>query len=365
MKKRFINWFHYYDRIIFVSVVMIVVVGILLSCAASPCVARRLNIDPFFFVKRHIIMSVVTTILMLWVSFLPKNGIKFFSLFGYAVCCALLVWTLMKGVEIKGAKRWVTLCGNSLQASEMMKPFLCVLCAWALSSFEHNKGFYIGIAVMVVPICFIILQPDFGMSFLMITTFCAQVFISGIPLIWMISLCIIMIAGGMICYYALPHVKNRIDQFLNPSSESTIDLYQIEKSLQAFQSGGFLGKGPGEGQLKDHVPDVHADFIFSVAGEEFGFIGCVLIIGLFVFLMYRIFKNSYQQLDKFSMLASFGIGMSLFIQFFVNIASSLHLIPTKGMTLPFLSYGGSSMISLSFGIGAVLALSPQIFGRYR
>lgn len=359
MKRKFSAWRSQLDGIFFFLLLLLIGTGCLLSFAASPSVAKRIGLDSLFFVKKHVLMSVVTLVLCLLCSCLSGNAVRAFCVLGYCSCIMLLIMTIFSGIDTKGAKRWVMVFGNSLQASEIVKPFLSGLCAWILCSFPEKKGFYICCGIIFVPILFIIMQPDFGMSFLIIITFMFQIFVAGIPIFWLLGMLVMSGAGCFSCYYFLPHVKKRIDQFFSPSLDTQVDLYQVQKSLQAFGGGGWFGKGPGEGSFKDHVPDVHADFIFSVAGEEFGFIGCLIILVIFMGLIARIFYQGFRQMDRFTLLFCCGIGMSLFIQCFINISSSLHLIPTKGMTLPFLSYGGSSMISLSIGIGMILALRQR------
>ncbi len=356
------RWWWSIDRTSLFLILMIIGLGIVLSFAASPAVAHRLNLETFYFVKRHSMMAFLSIIVIVFVSLCNLYQIRLISLFIYIIGIGLLILTLSSGVEIKGAKRWINIFGQSIQASEFLKPVCCVLSAW-LFSLQYKKknfpGFWASFLVVGMMVGLILLQPDLGMSFVFVSTWVAQLFVAGLPIVWIAFLSLISVSGVVGSYFFFPHVAKRINEFLesNSSSSSTNDLYQIKKSLNAFMNGGWFGKGPGEGVIKHHVPDAHADFIFAVAGEEFGFVGCIVIISLYTALVVRLLYHCFKSHNPFSILTTVGLSAQFGIQAFVNMASSLHLIPTKGMTLPFLSYGGSSMIALSIGMGMALALT--------
>jgi cell division protein FtsW len=340
--------------------------GVLLSFSASPTVAERLNLGTFFFVKRHLLMVVPTVVLMFSVSLLSLKQIRRLAVFIYLVGITLLVLTLLNGIEIKGARRWLMIGGISLQASEFIKPAFTILVAWMLAEKYKDPqfpGLSLSLFLLTSIVCLLLLQPDLGMTLIILSTWIGQLFIAGIPILWMMVLAIVGIVGLGGTYIFLPHVTKRIDQFLDPSSgDPHHDLYQVHKSLEAFKNGGLFGKGPGEGIVKKYVPDAHADFVFAVAGEEFGLIVCLLIVGLFSFIVLRSLSRAMEDSSIFIVMATAGISIQFGLQAFVNMASTLHLIPTKGMTMPLISYGGSSLLALGISMGILLALTRRRHG---
>ena len=277
----------------------------------------------------------------------------------FVASVGLLVLTLLVGPEIKGARRWLPVMSFSLQPSEIAKPAFAVVTAWMFA--EHRlrpefPGYRIGAALLMLMIGLLVLQPDLGMTVVVSTVWFTQLFAAGLPMIFVILLGILGIGGLVGAYFLLPHVASRIDRFLDPAAG---DSYQINRSLEAFANGGIFGRGPGEGVIKTMLPDAHADFIFSVAGEEFGLIACLLLVALFAFVVIRGLGRLLQDQNFFVMLAGTGLVVMFGVQALVNMGSSLHLLPTKGMTLPFISYGGSSLIGLAFAMGMVLGLTRR------
>lgn len=300
------------------------------------------------------------------ISMLSPLQIRRLSVVGYFLCVILLCLTFFYGIEIKGAKRWLSMAGNSIQPSEFMKPFFAVVSAWMFAEKAKNPdfpGFLLSFSLLGIVVSLLMLQPDLGMTVIIVATWMTQLFLSGIPMIW------IGIVGGMgflsliTAYTFFPHVTKRIDQFLDSSGgDVKNELYQITQSLEAFMNGGLFGKGPGEGIVKKNVPDAHADFVFAIAGEEFGFIICLIIVVLFGVIVVRSLMRLLDNAGLFVVLAACGLSTQLGFQTFVNMASSLHLIPTKGMTMPFISYGGSSLIALGIGAGMLLGLTRKSHG---
>lgn len=360
------RWWWTVDRLALSLILIIIAIGVFLSFAASPSVAERLNLDTFYFVKRHMLMVIPAVITMIGVSLLSPIGVRRLSLIIYLVGILLLLWTYFAGLEIKGARRWVMLLGNSIQASEFIKPAITVITAWLIAEKmhdEHFPGISLSMAVIAIVVVLLLLQPDLGMTVVIVATWVGQLFIAGMPLIWMMGLVMVGITGLMGAYFFLPHVTKRIDQFLDPSAGGDLqDLYQITKSLAAFASGGFFGKGPGEGMVKKYVPDAHADFVFAVAGEEFGLLLCIFIVVLFALVVMRFMARATRDTSLFVLLAATGLSVQFGLQAFINMASSLHIIPTKGMTMPFISYGGSSMIALAICCGMLLSLTRKRHG---
>ena len=244
--------------------------------------------------------------------------------------------------------------GLSIQPSEFLKPFFAVVSAWFLTKGLEGKniGFKIVFTIFLLSSCLLILQPDFGMTILFMVVFFAQLFVSGLSIIFVLILVVVLLIVGVLSYYNIENVKNRIDIFIDPLSGDT---YQIEQSIKAFKSGGIKGKGLGQGTLKETIPDAHTDFIFSIAGEELGFIFCSVLILIFLTIVIRGLLASLKKRELYSLILVVGLVSIFGLQAVINIASSLGLIPTKGLTLPLISYGGSSMISSSILIGILLS----------
>lgn len=360
------RWWWTVDRWSFGAILMIIGLGVLLSFAASPPVANRLNLGTFFFVKRHLIMVPPALLIMFGISLLTPLHIRRVASFAYLVGVVMLIATLFYGVEIKGARRWLMVAGMSLQASEFIKPAFAVLAAWMLAEKYKDPefpGLSVSMVLLVILMVLLLLQPDLGMTLVLISTWIGQLFVAGMPLIWMGIL-----AGlGIVClcaaYFLFPHVAKRMDQFFDPAAgDPKQDLYQVTQSLKAFTQGGLFGRGPGEGIVKKNVPDAHADFVFAVAGEEFGLFLCLFIVALFAFVVLRSLMRAMQDSSLFVMMAASGLVIQFGLQAFVNMASALHLIPTKGMTMPFISYGGSSLIALAIAMGMLLGLTRKRHG---
>ncbi|HTZ37557.1 MAG TPA: putative peptidoglycan glycosyltransferase FtsW [Stellaceae bacterium] len=356
------RWWWTVDRWTLGALMALIATGVVLSLAASPAVAVRIGYDPLHFVKRHLLAVPVSIAIMFAVSLLPPRRIRraAFALFGLAL--ALLVLTLVIGVEIKGARRWINVAGLGIQPSELIKPTFAVVAAWLFAEQRRNPGFpgnWISAGLFAVIVAILLKQPDFGMAGVVGAVWFAQFFMAGLRFYW-IGIGLVGTIGSVLAAYEwLPHVTDRINRFLDPGSG---DSYQVRRSLEAFASGGMWGKGPGEGTVKDVLPDAHADFVFAVAGEEFGLVACVLIVGLFAFVVLRGFSRLLQEQDQFVLLAATGLLIQFGLQAAVNMASALRLIPTKGMTLPFLSYGVSSMLALALGMGMLLALTRRRLG---
>lgn len=330
--------------------------------AASPPVAERIGYDELHFVRRHVAMLPLAIAVMFFVSLQPPRTIRRIAVIGFAIGLALLALTFVIGVEIKGARRWINLPGLSLQPSEFVKPTFAVVAAWLFAEQKLRPGFpgnLICTASFLVIVSMLIKQPDIGMAGVVAAVWFAQFFMAGLRLYWVAAGALVGVGGLVGAYLYLPHVRVRVDHFLDPSAG---DSYQVTRSIEAFANGGLWGRGPGEGTVKDVLPDAHADFVFAVAGEEFGVVVCLALIALFAFVVLRGFSRLSQEGSLFVLLAAAGLLIQFGLQAAINMASSLHLIPTKGMTLPFLSYGGSSMLALGLGMGMMLALTRRRLG---
>jgi len=358
------SWWWTVDHVLLSLVSVIIIFGIVLVLAASPPVAMRIGLDEYHFFIRHLIVLIPSVAMMLGISFLNVRNIWRLAavmLLGSFVC---LVYVLAFGVEIKGAQRWIHLPGFSLQPSEFAKPAFIVVAAWFVAKQKdlvgNNKVNYPGTKIAAVLYgalaSLLVLQPDMGMTFIVTSCFIAIIFMAGLPFRIIFLLLIFAICAATAAYFTLSHVQSRVDRFLDPQSGDT---FQIEKSLEAFRNGGLFGTGPGQGTVKLTIPDSHADFIFSVAGEELGLFFVVIIVALYGAVLLKGLGRVMDSDNMFVILATGGLLTMFGLQALVHMGSALSLLPTKGMTLPFISYGGSSLLSMSIAFGMVLALTRR------
>ena len=356
------RWWWTVDRWMLAALAVLVGYGVILIMAASPAVAERIGLDTYHFVEHHLAMLVPSLLLMIAVSLLTPRGVRRAALAVFLVALALTAATMVIGVEIKGARRWIHLPGLSIQPSEFLKPAFAVVAAWMFSLQKTSPGFpgnLLAILLYVLVVGLLIRQPDLGMACVVSVVWFCQFFLAGLNIGFVLILGILGCVGLVGAYHLLPHVHSRIDRFLDPASGDT---YQVTRSLEAFANGGLFGTGPGQGTVKMQLPDAHADFIFAVSGEELGLVWTLLLVILFAFIVLRGFSRLLKDSNLFVLLAAAGLLVQFGMQAFINMASSLHLMPTKGMTLPFVSYGGSSLIALGVGMGMVLALTRRRFG---
>ncbi len=357
------RWWWTVDRWTLASLMLLVLLGILLIMAASPAVANQHHWSSFHFIKKHIFFLVPTLSILIGVSLLSLQKIKYLAFIVFVFSGIGLILTSLIGVEIKGACRWLEIAGISLQPSEFIKPSFAVVCAWMFSKHHLQPSFpgnWISIGLYGFVVIFLLLQPDLGMTALISVMWFSEFFLAGLPIFWILSGAACGVGGLFAAYFLFPHVARRVDHFFNPvEGDKFGDRYQVTQSLEAFTNGGFIGQGPGEGTIKKFLPDAHADFIFAVAGEEFGMIFCLLLICIFAFIVLRTFIRILEENNMFVILAVTGLIVQFGLQAIINVASTLNLIPTKGMTLPFISYGGSSMMALSLGMGMVLGLTRR------
>lgn len=353
------RWWWTVDRWMLALILVLITVGIWLTLTASPAVAERLGLDPLHFVKKQAFFLTLAFFTVLGISMMSAQLVRRFAVLGFPVMLGLTVLTLIIGPEIKGATRWLQIGSYTFQASEFLKPFFIVTTAWVLSSHftdEKIPAKKVAFGLYMLVVMLLVLQPDFGQTVLVSTVWMAQMALAGLPLMWLMLAGVVGILGLGLGYALLPHVASRIDRFINPESGDT---YQMDKAMQAFESGGMLGKGPGEGTVKLHLPDAHTDYIFAVVGEEFGAIACVMLLILFAGLVVRGLAHLLEEENPFRLLAAAGLIMQFGLQTLINIGVNLALLPSKGMTLPFISAGGSSMLALAIGMGMVLALTRR------
>ncbi|MCX7306519.1 MAG: putative lipid II flippase FtsW [Afipia sp.] len=353
------EWWWTVDRLLLAAIMTLMLGGVILSLAASPPVAARLHLDPFHFFNRHVIFLLPSIVVMIAVSFLSPRQIRRSALIVFAISVVLIVATLLIGPEVKGAKRWITLLGVNIQASECAKPAFVVVVAWLFAESARRPEMpatSMAMALLMTLVTLLVLEPDFGQTMLVLMVWGTLFFIAGMRMIWVFGLMGASAVGLLGAYMMVPHVAGRIKRFMDPSSGDT---FQVDTALESFMKGGWFGQGPGEGTVKRILPDSHTDFVFAVAAEEFGIIICLALLALFAFIVIRALSRAYASEDLFSRFAAAGLAIMFGIQASINMAVNLHLMPAKGMTLPFISYGGSSMISLAYGVGMLLALTRQ------
>ncbi len=360
-KAFFIEWARTLDRGLLWAILALIICGIILTFSASPAVAQKVikSQDTYHFVKRQLFFLVPSIGVMLGVSMLSPKQIRRLSLVVFLTFFVLMICTLFFGMEVKGAKRWLSFPGFSIQPSEFIKPAFAVVCALIFAYGCLREGFHgkiIAGLVYVSVATLLLLQPDVGMTVTISLIWGTQLFLAGISLLWVFILGFLAMGSAVPAYFVFPHIQRRVSCFLNSNCE---DSYQVDTSLDAFHNAGWFGRGPAEGIIKAKLPDAHTDFILAVAAEEYGFLLCIFIVALFAFILFRGFYIMSKEKNLFNMLAVAGLLTQFGVQAFINMASSLHLMPTKGMTLPFISYGGSSLLSLAFGFGIILSLTRR------
>jgi cell division protein FtsW len=296
---------------------------------------------------------------MIGTSFLSPRQARRVSLVVLAIALALMLAVLFVGVENNGSRRWINIGGLSIQPSEFMKPAFVVICAWLFAENSRRRdipGNVFALILLATAAALLVAEPDFGQTMLIAVAWGALFFMAGMPWMWIAALGMAAVGGIFAAYTMLPHVAGRINRFLAPH---TGDTFQVDTAMDSIMNGGWLGRGPGEGTVKRILPDAHTDFIFAVAAEEFGIIICIGLVMIFAFVVLRGLSNSQRSPDAFTRLASAGLIVLFGVQAVINMGVNLSILPAKGMTLPFISYGGSSMIAVAFGMGLILALTRR------
>ncbi|WP_439358315.1 putative lipid II flippase FtsW [Bradyrhizobium sp. DASA03007] len=353
----FSEWWWTVDKPLMGAILALMLTGVILSLAASPPVATRIGLDPFHFFSRHVMFLLPSCLVLLGVSFLSPRAIRRSALIIFTVSIILIVVTLAIGPEVKGSRRWITLLGVNIQASEIAKPSFVVIAAWLFAESTKRPEMpatSMALVLLLMLVALLVMEPDFGQTMLILMVWGSLFFIAGMRMIWVFGLAGAAAAGLFSAYLFVPHVAGRIRRFVNPASGDT---FQVDTAMEAFYNGGWFGLGPGEGIAKRSLPDSHTDFVFAVAAEEFGIILCLAMLALFAFVVIRTLSRAYTNEDMFSRFAASGLAILFGVQAAINMSVNLQLIPAKGMTLPFISYGGSSIVSLAYGVGMMLALT--------
>ena len=350
------EWWWTIDRSLLTALLALIAIGMVMSFAASPPVAERLGLDPFHFTKRHAVFAALAAVVTVLVSYVTPRQARRLALAMLAGSIALMVVTLLVGLEVKGSRRWITIAGFSVQASEFMKPGFVVVCAWLFAQGGRGRelpGNVLASVLMVLVAVLLLAQPDLGQTMLALAVWGMMFFMAGMPWLWIVVLGAIGVSGLFAAYVAFPHVSKRIDRFVTGEGDN----FQVDTATEAIVTGGWFGKGPGEGTVKGILPDSHTDFVFAVVAEEFGIAMALIVMALFSFVLFRALMVALRERDAFARLAISGLAMMFAFQALINMGVNLRLLPAKGMTLPFVSSGGSSMLALALGMGMMLALA--------
>jgi len=358
-------WWWTVDRWMLGVTALLIAIGVGLSFASSPAAAMRMNIgDPFHFAVRHCVFGAGAAVIVLAVSMLEVRTLRRAAFFIWLAAILIMIALPLFGHNAKGATRWLEVGGFTLQPSEFMKPALVVLVAWMFAEGQKGQGVpgvSIAFGLYAVSIALLLIQPDVGQSVLITVAFGAAFWMAGVPISWVMLLGAAAVAGLSSTYFLFPHVAARVHKLLSPDGADT---HQVDRAAEAIRAGGLLGRGPGEGVMKRHVPDLHTDFIYSVGAEEYGLLFSLLLITLFALLVTRGLYRAMKLNDPFEQVAAAGLFVLVGQQAIINVAVNLNMIPTKGMTLPFISYGGSSMLAMGLTLGMALALTRRRPGAY-
>jgi cell division protein FtsW len=357
------RWFWTVDKLLVTLVLALMACGVIAVAAASPAAAQRLSgrafhYEDLYFLKRQIFWVLAGLPVLLGVSMLPIVWAKRLSIIGTVVLLVCLMLVPLFGAGANGAQRWLLIGSFQFQPSEFFKPMFVVAVAWLLAlRFEDRSlpTMQLSFALLLVVAALLIQQPDFGQTALIMMVWLVQALLAGMSL-WVLAA--LMTAGAVglgLAYLTVDHVASRIDKFLTGGG----DTYQIDKALDCFRAGGLFGVGPGEGQMKFRLPEPHTDYIFSVIGEEFGMIACLVVAGLYIAIIVRVFILLLDEEEPFVFVAAAGLATQFGLQATINMMVNLKLLPSKGMTLPFISHGGSSFLALCIGMGLLLALTRR------
>lgn len=359
------EWWRTIDQPTLICILGLAVFGVFVSVATgSASEARGVGIAAQYFV-RHAIFTAIAIGTMIFLSMRSVREVKTLALFLYVGALIALALTLVIGPEINGATRWLRFGPMSVQPSEFLKPAFVVLVAWMLSSGNRQPGFpgySLALFLLFAPLFLLLLQPDVGQSILLTAVWGALLFAAGLPLAWTIGLAVTAGVSLGAAYVVFPHVTARINTYIMGSDTG---LTQVDFALRAMRNGGFFGTGPGEGTVKAHVPDAHTDFAFAVMGEELGLWTCIAVALIFLVIVARGIMRAMGERDHLVQLAASGLFLLVGMQAFINMGVNVGLLPAKGMTLPFISYGGSSLVATGIAFGFALALTRRRAGSRR
>jgi cell division protein FtsW len=357
------RWFWEIDRMLLLLLAVLIGVGLIAVAAASPAAAQRysggsVRFNELHYFYRQIGWIALSMPVMIAISMQPRERLRRLSLVGALVCLVALALVPVLGAEVNGAKRWLNLGVGQFQPSEFLKPFFVVSMAWLLSLREQDKSLPIFTisAMLTGLVAFLLMrQPDFGSTIIFAAVWIAMLAIAGLNLRILIGLGIAGLIGVILAYFFYDVATARINGFLFGEGDN----FQVENAMRTLTAGGLFGMGPGAGTRKFGLPEPHTDYIFSVIGEEFGLIACLAIALLYLGIVARVLVKLLDEESSFAILAAAGLVLEFGLQALINMAVNVQIAPSKGMTLPFISYGGSSMLALSIGMGLLLAFTRR------
>ena len=358
-KSRFAEWSFTIDRALLTAFMSLVGIGLVLSLAASPAVALKKGFSTYYFVERHVVFAGLGVAVMAAVSLLSPNAIRRLAVVLLGLALAGMAAVLVISAELNGAQRWLSIAGYSLQPSEFAKPAFVVVMAWLFAESQRRQDMPaapIAIGLWALFAGLLVAQPDVGQTVLISTAAGVLYLLAGLPLIGAVILAVVGGAGLYLAYENFGHVHARLDRFFNPLP---FENFQVDRAMQSFAEGGLFGRGPGEGTIKSILPDAHTDFIFAVIAEEYGVIACIALLGLFAFIVLKALMRAAEEPNAADRLAIQGLAVAFGLQALINMAVNIGLLPPKGMTLPFISAGGSSMLALAITAGMLLALTRR------
>jgi len=357
------RWFWEIDKVLLLLVSVLISIGLIAVAAASPAAAQRysggnVRFNELYYFWRQLAWIAIGIPVMIGISMMPKERARRLSLFGAAFFFVLLIFVPVLGPEVNGAKRWIAFGVGQVQPSEFLKPFFVVSMAWLLSLKDSDKTLpvYPISALVVGAVAFLLMkQPDFGSTIIFCAVWVAMLALAGLNMRILVGLGVAGLLGVVLAYFFYDVATQRIDEFLF----GTGDNFQVENAMRTLTAGGLFGMGPGAGTRKFGLPEPHTDYIFSVIGEEFGLIACLAIAALYLGIVARVMIKLLDEDNSFSILAAAGLAVEFGLQALINMMVNVQLAPSKGMTLPFISYGGSSMLALSIGMGLLLAFTRR------
>ncbi len=358
-KSRFAEWSYTVDHAMLTAFLSLIVLGVVLSLAASPAVALKKGLSTYHFVERHVVFAGLGTALLFAVSLLSPTGVRRMALVLLMFAFAGMAVVLSSGTELNGAQRWLSIGGYSLQPSEFAKPAFIVVMAWLFAEAAERRDVPatpLAIALWAFFAGLLVSQPDVGQTVLVSATAGILYLLAGLPILGAALLAAVGGVGLWLAYDNFGHVHMRLDRFFNPLP---FENFQVDRAIQSFTEGGLFGRGPGEGTIKSVLPDAHTDFIFAVVAEEYGIIACLAILGIFAFVVLRALVRAAEEPNASDRLAIQGLSIVFGLQALINMGVNIGLLPPKGMTLPFISAGGSSMLALALTAGMLLALTRR------
>ncbi|MDX2259475.1 MAG: putative peptidoglycan glycosyltransferase FtsW [Hyphomicrobiaceae bacterium] len=358
-QSRLVTWWFTVDRGLIAAILSLVFVGLVLSLSASPAVAVKKGLAEFYFFERHLIFSLAGIAVMLAISLLQPSQVRRFAAILLLVMFVALFAVELIGPAVNGARRWLYVGGLSIQPSEFAKPAVIVVLAWLFAESVRRPdmpALPLAVLLQLMLVGLLVRQPDVGQAVVLCVVWLALYLLAGLPLIGALLVGGVVAGGLLLAYLSLGHVRDRIDAFLAGTPEENS---QADRALQSFIEGGFLGRGPGEGTIKTRFPDAHTDYIFAVIAEEYGVLACLALAALVGFIVVRCLVAAMREPRAANRLAIQGLAIAFGFQAFVNMSVNVGLLPAKGMTLPYLSAGGSSVIAISVTLGVLLALTRR------